>query len=97
MLSLLYIQEQMVVVIIPFLVQAITKNLVGEFFWTTNMNEYAEIVYKATDSFAITAGLGSIADNHIYLVKGVVPFGVQAKATIGPGSERYYIHLKHYK
>ncbi len=73
-----------------------TVNLVGEFFWTTNMSEYAEIIYKASSAFTITAGLGSIANNSIYLVKGVLPFGVQTELTVGPGSERYYVHLKHY-
>ena len=72
------------------------SDLIGQFFWTTNMNEYAEILYKAPNSFVLNNIAESIANNNIYLVKGIVPYGIQTKATIGPGSERYYIHLKHY-
>ena len=72
------------------------EDLVGEKLYSSNMQEYAEILYKA-DNFTLTGfGSTSVAGNNLYLVKGIVPDGIQEKITVGPGAERYYVHLKHY-
>tara|TARA_B100001250_G_C19814536_1_gene797555 strand:+ start:126 stop:2516 length:2391 start_codon:yes stop_codon:yes gene_type:complete len=72
-------------------------DLVGEKLYSSNMSEYAEILYKA-DNFSLAGSLAAstIAGNNLYLVKGIVPDGIQDKITVGPGAERYYVHLKHY-
>tara|TARA_R100000152_G_C6782299_1_gene219671 strand:+ start:11388 stop:13781 length:2394 start_codon:yes stop_codon:yes gene_type:complete len=73
------------------------EDLVGKKLYSTNMASYAEIVYKA-DNISLGGSMAqtTIAGNNLYLVNGIVPDGVQEKLSVGPGAERYYVHLKHY-
>lgn len=77
------------------------ENLIGLKFWTTNMSSSAKIVYKVQSPDS-SLDPGQILDyqlsgNSVYLVKGVCPQGQQSNVSIGPGAERYYIWLKHFK
>ena len=76
------------------------ENLIGLKFWATNMEKPAEILHEVTDPSTSlnTAALDYLlSENSVYLVKGVCPSGQQSNITVGPGAERYYIWLKHFK
>jgi len=72
------------------------EDLTGLFFWTQNMNQGAEILYKVQDTANLVSTYTELATNSVYLVKGICPAGIQTAATAGPGGERYYVSLKHY-
>ena len=71
-------------------------SLIGQKFWAENMSENAEILFKSTNSTITVTGNPLISGNALFLVKGIVPSGVQSKIAISSGAERYYIRLKSY-
>jgi hypothetical protein len=77
------------------------ENLIGLKFWTSNMSSSAKIVHKV-ESPNTSLNVAQVLDyqlsgNSVYLVKGVCPQGQQSTVSVGPGAERYYVWLKHFK
>ena len=74
------------------------EDFTGLSFWAMNMAANGKILYKLLDTSVISdvGAWTNLTSNSLYLIEGVVPTGFTLQASVGPGAERYYIHLKHY-